>query len=279
MLQIVSPYKIIFVKELVTQKYEVSIYALTHGKIISCKASAEKPLSPVSSSGKAVLFSGEGCHRKKTLTLMYHPQIWRAFTSFFLGSSGINFIFEFAMLYRNSDDLESKHYARRSADYAWQLFLACLAILGLNIPLRTFVHTRALLLALTYVSARLAPPGSQTSFFGLITFPVAYLPYALVGMDLLMGGPGAAAVSISGAVVGHLWWWGVWDTGALRTWGTAPAWLRAFLGQATGGAGGVGGIANVGGGVHVVPPRRLREEVAATTGVRGHSWGSGRRLG
>ncbi|KAI0777205.1 DER1-domain-containing protein [Trametes elegans] len=225
MLQVVSPYKVLFVKELVTRRYEV----------------------------------------------------WRVFTSFFLGSSGINFVFDLVMLYRNSDELESKHYIRRSADYAWQLFLAGLAILGLNIPLGSFVHTRALLLALTYVSSRLAPPGSQTSFFGLVTFPLVYLPYMLVGMDLLMGGPDAAAVSISGAVVGHLWWWGVFDSGALRSLGTAPAWLRAFFGQSGGGA--AGGVADIGGGVHVVPPRRLREEAAATTGVRGHSWGSGRRLG
>ncbi|KAI0674563.1 hypothetical protein C8Q78DRAFT_603804 [Trametes maxima] len=182
------------------------------------------------------------------------------------------------MLYRNSDELESKHFSRRSSDYAWQLFLAGLGILALNIPLRSYVHFRALLIALTYVSSRLAPPGSQTSFFGLITFPLIYLPYMLVGMDLLMGGPSAAAVSVSGAVVGHLWWWGVFDTGALRAWGTAPAWLRAWFGETGAGAGGAAGAANVGGGVHVVPPRRVREEaVAATAG--GHSWGSGRRLG
>lgn len=30
---------------------------------------------------------------------------------------------------RNSDELESKHFAGRSADYAWQLFLASLGIL------------------------------------------------------------------------------------------------------------------------------------------------------
>ncbi|KAI0634838.1 DER1-domain-containing protein [Trametes polyzona] len=205
-------------------------------------------------------------------------EVWRVFTSFFLGSSGINFIFDLAMLYRNSNELESTHYPHRSADYAWQLFLSGLAILGLNIPLGTYVHTRALLLALTYVSSRLAPPGSQTSFFGLITFPIVYLPYMLVGLDLLMGGPGAAAISVSGAVVGHLWWWGVFDTGAFRGVGTAPAWVRSFFGETGGGTGGVGGIANVGGGVHVVPPRRLREEAAAGTGLRGHNWGSGRRL-
>ncbi|KAI0336718.1 DER1-domain-containing protein [Cubamyces sp. BRFM 1775] len=223
LLQLVHPYKIIFVKEFVIQKLE----------------------------------------------------IWRIFTSFFMGSSGINFIFDFAMLYRNSDELESKHFARRSADYAWQLFLAAVAILLLNIPLGTFVHTRALLIALIYVSSRLSPPGSQTSFFGLITFPLIYLPYMLVGLDLLMGGPGAAAISVSGAVVGHLWWWGVWDTGALRSVGTAPAWLQAFLAP----PGGAAAAADIGGGVHVVPPRRMREEAAAAAGIRGHNWGSGRRLG
>ncbi|KAI0698039.1 Der1-like family-domain-containing protein [Cerioporus squamosus] len=217
MMQIVSPYKLLFVRELVTQRYE----------------------------------------------------IWRVFTSFFIGGSGINFIFDLAMTYRNSDDLESRHYAGRSADYAWQLILAAAGILALNIPLRTFVHTRALLIALTYVSSSLAPAGTQTSFFGLLTIPAKYLPYVFVAMDFLMGGPSAAAVSISGAVVGHLWWWGVWHTGSLRAWGSAPAWLRSLMGQ----RGGVAGAVNMG-GVHVIPPRR---EAARTTG--GTNWGPGRRLG
>ncbi len=141
---------------------------------------------------------------------------------------------------------------------------------ALNIPLRTFVHTRALLIALTYVSSSLAPAGTQTSFFGLLTINAKFLPYVLVAMDLLMGGPSAAAVSISGAVVGHLWWWGVWHTGALRGWGSAPSWLRSLMGQ----HGGVAGAVNIG-GVHVIPPRR---EAARAPG--GATWrGPGRRLG
>ena len=140
---------------------------------------------------------------------------------------------------------------------------------ALNIPLRTYVHTRALLIALTYVSSMLAPPGSQTSFFGLITIPAKYLPYVFVAMDFLMGGPGAAAVSISGAVVGHLWWWGVWHTGSLRAWGSAPSWLRSLMGE----RGGIAGAVNMG-GVHVIPPRREAPRAAG-----GHNWGPGRRLG
>lgn len=222
MLQLVSPYKVIFVKELVTQRLEV----------------------------------------------------WRVFTSFFLGGSGLNYLFDFIMLYRNSDQLESSvTYQARSSDYAWQLLVAAAAILTLNIPLRTFVHARPLLVCLTYLSSRLAPPGSRTSLFGLITMPVIYFPYALIALDLIMAGPQAAATSVTGAVVGHLWWWLVHDTRTLREWASAPTWMRNMID----GPGRPGGSATGGsGGVHVIPPRR-REEPASTSG--GHSWGSGRRLG
>jgi len=221
MLEVVSPYTVIFVKELVTRRYE----------------------------------------------------IWRVFTSFFLGSSGINYIFDLVMLYRNSNQLETTYYAHLSADYAWQLLFSGLAILAMNIPLRSMVHARPLLLAITYVSSRLAPPGTQTSFFGLITFPIMYLPFSLIFLDLLTGGRAAAAASISGAVVGHLWWWGVWDSGLLRRLGKAPVWMKNLVGDSDGPPPGTGGPTV--GGVHVVPPRRMREE-STTTGYR---WGSGHRLG
>ena len=138
------------------------------------------------------------------------------------------------------------------------------------VPLRCRSVRRALLIALTYVSSALAPAGSQTSFWGLITLPVKYLPYLFIAMDFLMGGPSAAAVSISGAVVGHLWWWGVWDTRALREWGAAPALFAKLMGQE-------GDVQRVAPGVQVIPPRRIREEAAS--GSAGHNWGSGRRLG
>ncbi|GBE87386.1 Uncharacterized derlin-like protein [Sparassis crispa] len=227
MLQVLSPYHVVFVQELVTRRYE----------------------------------------------------LWRVFTSFFLGSSGINYIFDIVMLYRNSNELESSQYAGRSADYGWQLLLVGVSIIALNLPLRSVVHTRPLLLALTYLSSRLAPAGSQTSLLGLINFPLLYLPYVLIGLDLIMGGPGAAAQSLTGVVAGHLWWWGVWDTGALRGLGSAPGWMQALVGSgsapgggAAGGGGGRGGGA--GGGVHVVPPRQVREQRESA-----HRWGSGHRLG
>ncbi|THH12958.1 hypothetical protein EW146_g7208 [Bondarzewia mesenterica] len=189
--------------------------------------------------------------------------------------SGINYIFDIIMLYRNSDALESGNYSGHSPDYAWQLILAAGAILGLNIPLRTFIHTRALLLCTTYLSSALSPEGMQTSFMGLITFPVKYFPYVLLGMDLIMGGPSAAAVSVTGLVVGHLWWWTMYgDDGrgipGVREWGIAPTWLRSFISN------GAGPNPGAGSGVHVIPPRQRREE---RTRIIGYQWGAGQPLG
>jgi len=67
--------------------------------------------------------------------------------------------------------------------------------------------------ALAYLASSLAPPGARTSLFGLVTLPIQYLPYIMVGMDLLMGGPSAAAEATAGAVVGYgvcgEWHWGL----------------------------------------------------------------------
>lgn len=153
-------------------------------------------------------------------------------------------------------------------------------------PLRTYIFNRPLLVCLAYLSSALAPPGAQTSLMGLVTVPIKHFPYVMIGMDLLMGGPSAAAQSVAGAVVGHAWWWSVWGAalgsqGVLARASQAPEWLRKLLGE-TGapppppsGAGGAGaGLAAA--GVHVVPSQR---QVPPTAGATGYNWGSGQRLG
>ncbi|KAL0957992.1 hypothetical protein HGRIS_000167 [Hohenbuehelia grisea] len=212
-------------------------------------------------------------------------EIWRLYTSFFLGGSGINYLFEFIMLYRTSDQLESGPYVRRSADYAWQLLVACAGIIATSMPLGSALHARPLLVCITYLSSALAPPGAMSSMFGLFTFPVAYMPYIMVGMDLLMAGPGAAAQAAAGAVVGHLWWWGIFGSaaggqgGVLEAYGRAPGWMRWLVGE-NGPPPPTGAGANAGeaGGVHVIPPRRAAAASGSSSGT-GYNWGSGQRLG
>jgi Derlin-2/3 len=211
-------------------------------------------------------------------------QIWRLYTSFFLGSMNLNYIFELAMLYRNSNSLESTHYERRSSDYAWQLFLASLALVGVNRPIQSYSHTRALLHTLTYLMCSLSPPGALTSVMGLITIPIAYFPYALLGIDLLTGGTSAAAQGVSGMLIGHAWWWLVWgsgigsggvEQGMYAGWGRAPTWLKNWFGERDE----YGRTGSRRGAVQAFAPRQRAEEAAASGQVTGHSWGRGRRLG
>ncbi|KAH7910671.1 Der1-like family-domain-containing protein [Hygrophoropsis aurantiaca] len=226
-------------------------------------------------------------------------EVWRLFTSFFIGSMDINYIFELAMLYRNSNGLELQHYERRSSDYAWQLLLASVPIVLLTLPLRSFSHTRALLHALTYLSSALAPPGAITSIFGLVNIPTAYYPYALLFLDLLVGGRKYALQGIVGMVVGHLWWWGVFGRnglgaggggrGSLGGWAEglakAPRWLRDWFGERAG----ENVPAGRGGGVYAYPPRPRAGETSggagagagagAASSATGYRWGSGQRLG
>jgi len=219
-------------------------------------------------------------------------QIWRIPTSFFLGGSGIAFLIDVVMLFRNSDALETIWYKRRSADYAWQLLLVSGVILALNIPLETFIHYRALLMSLTYLTSRLNPEAPM-SIFGLITIKALYFPFALLGMDVLMGGPAAAIVSLTGIVAGHVWYMFEWvengpsrpgnGTGAVV--GQPPMWFSRWIGNGEDPApSGSGGSTGSGSGRRPDPrpygaafaPPRVNEPRASASG---YSWGRGNRLG
>jgi Derlin-2/3 len=137
------------------------------------------------------------------------------------------------------------------------------------------LHTRALLMALAYLHSKLAPPGAQTSLMGLISIPYAYFPYVLAAFDLIMGGPAAAAQAVTGLVVGHIWWWGVFETRALQSFASAPAWMDYFVARGPeGGSSASGGTS----GVHVIPPR-ARQQPSTRASSSGYNWGSGQRLG
>ena len=144
-------------------------------------------------------------------------------------------------------------------------------------PLRSVFHFRPLLLSLVTLSSRLTP-NALTSIFGLFTLSHSYLPYALVGLDLLMGGPSMAASSLTGLISGYAWWYLVHNVDAGRPgaeFARAPMWLRIMLdprGERV--IPGVGRILNEG---------RARTTVAGRTSSHatsgGHNWGSGSRLG
>ncbi|KAF7348628.1 Derlin [Mycena venus] len=209
-----------------------------------------------------------------TFSLVFEKfQIWRLYTSFLLGRRDISYIFDLFVLYRTTNQLESGPYSQRSADLAWQLFVASIGIIITSIPVNSMIFSRPFLLCLAYL-------------------PIKYLPYIMVFLDLIVLGPGAAATALPGAIVGHLWWWGVWGAevgdagGILQPWSAAPRWLKEWMGEgnappaARAPDGSTG--ANAGRGVRVIPLRGPAEASASTAGAgtTGYNWGrGGHRLG
>jgi len=205
-------------------------------------------------------------------------EIWRPFTSFFFAGTGLSLVFDCIMLYRTSDSLEGAFYGGRSADYAWQLLLNAFGILMLNIPLKSFIHFRPLLLSIITLSSRLTP-SAPVSIFGLVTLENQYFPYVMLGMDLLQGGPSAAAKSLTGLISGYAWWYLVHSIESGRPFAPharAPRWMQALVGEGRGAT----GVNNTrAASAAAAATRQTAHRAAATVQEEGHRWGAGHRLG
>ncbi|KAG8970247.1 hypothetical protein FRC03_010437 [Tulasnella sp. 419] len=220
------------------------------------------------------------------LSKLKQLQVWRLITCFFYGGNGLQFLFDIIMLYRNSDALESTYYNRRSPEYAYQLVLASIGILLLNLPLETIIHYRALLVCITYLASRLSP-NAPVSVFGILSLKALYFPFVLVGLDLITGGPPAAAVSLTGVIAGHAWWLLEWKEdgpshgggGRGGVMGRAPRWLVNLVGMGedpqTRDA---QQNQRAYGGAYAPRGRGLNDGGSGATGNQ-HTWGSGQRLG
>ncbi|KAK0444716.1 Der1-like family-domain-containing protein [Armillaria borealis] len=101
-------------------------------------------------------------------------QVWRLYTSFFVGSGGLFFLFELLMLYHTSNQLESGY---DSADLAWQLFFACVAIMVPSHLLATMIFLHPLIHCIAYLLSARTPADESLSSYGFITLPAKYLPH------------------------------------------------------------------------------------------------------
>ncbi|KAJ7302231.1 Der1-like family-domain-containing protein, partial [Mycena albidolilacea] len=157
-------------------------------------------------------------------------QIWRLYMSFFLVNGGITFIFGAWISTRSI-------FLLNMSDLVWQLFVANILILILSIPMGRGPFFHSFLFCIAYMSSALTPPSTQTSLFGLMTLPVTYLPYIMLGTDLLTGRPDTVVIVLPGAVIGHMWWWSMWGSTAggvgsvLELWSGAPMWMKNYMGK------------------------------------------------
>jgi Derlin-2/3 len=219
------------------------------------------------------------------------PQIWRLYTPFFYGGQGITFVFSTIMLYQYSNALETVQYHRRSPDFAWQLGIACAGIIALNAPLGNAIFFNGMLMSITYLQCRLNP-NNTINLYGFFQVPSLYFPFVMVALDLLMSGPQSAIHSMTGIVVGHVWWMLEWMeptpgrpkplAGVWSVISRSPNWLRNLIGEGAAGAQ-VPATEGRSFGTAAAPAGRGlndRGRGASTATTTGYQWGgAGRRLG
>ncbi|GAA5983789.1 hypothetical protein JCM10908_005928 [Rhodotorula pacifica] len=154
-------------------------------------------------------------------------ELWRLVTPFLYGGGGLNLIFSLIMMYRSLNDLEDGHFAMRLADMTWAFILIGLGIIGLNTPLETPFLFSPFMMAVTHLWAQ-TNSTRQVNLYGLINVPAPYFPFAMLGFDLLNGGPGAVLRSFTGMVAAHAYYYisVIWPSSGGSP---PPALLRSLL--------------------------------------------------
>lgn len=197
-----------------------------------------------------------------TRLLSLCAQVWRLVTSWvFLGPFGMKFLFEMIWLLQYGNILETQTFAFAPADMVAMLLFGAvtLTVVSLAVPsLGLFFVASPLVFMLLYVYSRNFPD-QRSSIMGLFQVQSFYLPFAFLGITIIMGGN--PIFDIAGIVVGHLWWFltELYPAQGGRNFLETPEWLK----QA---------VANLGVGP---PPRPTDSTPSGFAAFRG----SGRRLG
>jgi len=137
-------------------------------------------------------------------------EVWRPVTCFcFLGGFSLNFVFQMMFLIRYGSQLEGGTFQGRPDDYAYMLAFCATTLLALGYVTQGtalegnfVVLGPTLIFAVLYVWAR-HNEHARVSIYGLITVTGLQLPWAFLGMTVLMGGN--PVPDLIGILVGHLY--------------------------------------------------------------------------
>lgn len=133
------------------------------------------------------------------------PEVWRFITPFLLTGGGFNALWDMYMFWTYTTQLElnSPRFPRPGDFATYVFFLAVSILIFAGVILKSFVFTQALLLAFIYTYA-LDNRGRKVHFI-FFQIPAELLPWAMLGMTLMMGGTGAALQQGTGIVAAHLY--------------------------------------------------------------------------
>ncbi|OIT03637.1 derlin-1, partial [Nicotiana attenuata] len=101
--------------------------------------------------------------------------------------------------------LESGPFQRRTADFLWMMIFGALTLLALSlIPFfRSPFLGISLVFMLLYIWSR-EFPNANINIYGLVTLKAFYLPWAMLGLDVIFGSP--IMPDLLGIIAGHLYY-------------------------------------------------------------------------
>ena len=142
-------------------------------------------------------------------SLIRRGEWWRVPTSLcYLDEFGVNFVFLLHFVYAYWRQLEEHHYMRRTADFVAFLVAAAICLTVANV---VFFEGAVAFLAsmlidtVTYSWSRRFPD-EMLSFFGVLEFTSAWLPFVLVGWGATLRGVGHLKYDLLAMAVGHVLW-------------------------------------------------------------------------
>jgi len=148
--------------------------------------------------------------------LVYNKfQFWRLATSFlYFGGFGLSYIFHMVFLVRHSTLLEESSFRGRSSDFFFFFLFGSISLLFIDfvfwynslISSPTFLGP-SLAMMVVYVWSR-RNPNVRMSFLQIFTFNAPYLPWVIIGIEILLSGDrnSWSVFDLMGIAVGHIYY-------------------------------------------------------------------------
>ncbi|CAN8096101.1 unnamed protein product [Discula destructiva] len=132
------------------------------------------------------------------------PEIWRFVTSFLLTGPKLGIVMDTYFIFQYLSQLETTHPKfNRKEDLLWYLiFCGSVIVILAQYFLGEVFFLPALILSMAYTATQDAR-GQKAGFF-FFTVPAQLIPICMMGAALLMGGPHAALLQLTGLVAAHL---------------------------------------------------------------------------
>ncbi|KAI0989890.1 hypothetical protein GJ496_006548 [Pomphorhynchus laevis] len=131
-------------------------------------------------------------------------QIWRLVTCFFyFGKFGLNFILNLVFTYRYCRSLEEVSFHNRPADFIVLFAFGWTLMILISLFTDVIFMGSSFTIMLVYVWSR-RNAMTRINIFGLITLSAPYLPWFLLGFQVLTGRP--FALDLIGIAVGHTYY-------------------------------------------------------------------------